>query len=75
MGSPWMNNRPRVGYSSPAIIRSMVVLPQPDGPMKQTISFSRRSRETLSTAVNLPPRYSRLTAVARIATRSASAES
>ena len=58
---------PASGDSKPAIIRSTVVLPEPDGPSIEKNSPSRMSRSTSSTAVTLPnvlvtPR--RLTAVA-----------
>src|SRR5258706_3644138 len=42
---------PEVGVSRPAMIRSSVVLPQPDGPRKQTSLPSGTLRSTLSTAV------------------------
>jgi hypothetical protein len=41
-----------VGSSKPAIIRSVVVLPEPDGPSIEKNSPSRTSRSTWSTAVN-----------------------
>src|ERR1700761_7886214 len=44
----WM--LPEVGVSRPAIIRSSVVLPQPDGPRKHTSLPSGTLRSTLSTA-------------------------
>jgi hypothetical protein len=35
-----MNTLPLLGYSKPEIIRSVVVLPQPEGPSSVTISPS-----------------------------------
>src|SRR5688572_11352959 len=43
--------RPSVGRSSPAIIRSIVVLPQPDGPRSEISLPGGSSRSTPSTAV------------------------
>ena len=51
---------PSVGSSKPAIIRSNVVLPQPDGPSKTKNSPDKMSRLTLSTAVTLPKRLETL---------------
>jgi hypothetical protein len=42
--------RPEVGSLSRLIIRIVVVLPQPDGPTKTTISPAGISSETSSTA-------------------------
>ena len=42
--SPWSRIRPSVGSSKPAIIRSVVVLPEPDGPSIEKNSPSRTSR-------------------------------
>ena len=50
---PSMEMSPEVIASSPAIIRSVVVLPQPDGPTKTTNSLSRISRFTSLTACTL----------------------
>ena len=44
---------PEVAVSSPAIIRSVVVLPQPEGPSRQTTSPAPTSRSTASTARQL----------------------
>ena len=41
---------PVVGVSSPAIIRSVVVLPQPEGPKRVTKALSSISKFKLSTA-------------------------
>src|SRR5207247_11272386 len=45
---------PEVGSSSPAIIRSSVVLPQPDGPRRTRNSPSWAARSTPSTARTSP---------------------
>ena len=42
--------RPLVGVSSPAIIRRVVVLPQPEGPSSVTKELSRMTRFRSSTA-------------------------
>src|SRR5687767_419641 len=47
---------PEVALSSPAIIRSVVVLPHPEGPSRQTTSPTPTSRSTVSTAVSLSKR-------------------
>ena len=46
--------RPASLCSSPAIIRSVVVLPQPDGPSSVSSSPSATSSETWSTARTVP---------------------
>src|SRR6185437_11190586 len=46
--------RPPVFCSSPATMRSVVVLPQPDGPSRVTNSPSLIRRSTLLTAANSP---------------------
>src|SRR5215470_13804137 len=48
--SPPMKISPEVTSSSPAIIRSVVLLPQPDGPTRTTSSLSGMSRSMLRTA-------------------------
>src|SRR5215510_678653 len=45
---------PPLGYSRPAIMRRVVVLPQPEGPSRQTTSPAATSRSTWSTAVRSP---------------------
>ena len=58
---------PRSAARSPAIIRSVVVLPEPDGPSIEKNSPSRTSRSIPSTATTSPKRFwtpSRRTAVA-----------
>src|SRR5438094_4405293 len=55
---------PEVASSSPATIRSAVVLPQPDGPTRTRNSLSRISRLTLLTAttfLNVLDRFRRVT--------------
>ena len=50
MSSPLKNILPEVGFSKPAIIRSVVVLPQPEGPKNVTNSPLFIDMETLLTA-------------------------
>ena len=54
MSSPSRRIAPAVGSSSPAIMRSSVVLPQPDGPSRQTKVPCGTVRLTSSTAVKSP---------------------
>ena len=54
MSTPACSTLPAVWMSSPAIARSRVVLPQPEGPRKQTNSPSRTSSEMSASAVNSP---------------------
>src|SRR6188508_298697 len=49
--------RPAVGVSNPAIIRRVVVFPDPDGPSIEKNSPSRTSRSTPSTATTSPNRF------------------
>src|SRR5690606_14045605 len=51
---PWKRTSPLSGCSRPAIIRSRVVFPQPDGPSSATSSPSGTLRLMLSRAVKLP---------------------
>ena len=51
--------RPPVGSSKPPIIRSVVVLPQPDGPRSEKNSPLPISSETPSTARTSRKRFSR----------------
>src|SRR6185436_15348931 len=51
---PAWKMRPEVWMSRPAIARSSVVLPQPDGPRKQTNSPPMISREMSFSAANAP---------------------
>ena len=50
MSSPLKNILPEVGFSNPAIILSVVVLPQPEGPRNVTNSPRFIDSETLFTA-------------------------
>src|SRR5688572_28560348 len=50
---------PASGRSKPPIIRSVVVLPQPDPPTRLTSSPGRTSRESPSTATAPPNRFVR----------------
>src|SRR4051812_48354725 len=54
MSSPPSVMRPASGCSNPAIIRSVVVLPDPDGPSKVKNSPAPTVRSTLSTATTSP---------------------
>src|ERR687887_2238638 len=63
---PWSRIRPSSGTSKPAIMRSVVVFPQPLGPSKEKNSPSRIASETFWTACDLPKRL--LTSSRAIAT-------
>ena len=52
--SPPIRMRPEVGISSPAIILRLVVLPQPEGPSRQTNSPSPISNLRSLAAVTAP---------------------
>ncbi len=54
--TPYSRICPSVGSSKPPIIRSVVVLPQPDGPSSEKNSPSPMVRSTRSTAVTVPRR-------------------
>ena len=54
MSRPACSMRPLVWMSRPAMARSSVVLPHPDGPRKQTNSPSWISSEMSSRAVKAP---------------------
>ena len=56
MTSPSIVIVPLVGWSSPAIMRSVVVLPQPEGPRSETNSPAAIARLRSSTAATLPKR-------------------
>jgi hypothetical protein len=56
MSWPVSTTRPSSGSSKPAIIRSEVVLPHPDGPSKEKNSPGATSIVTLSTATVAPKR-------------------
>jgi len=49
-----MRIAPLLGWSKPAIMRSSVVFPQPDGPSSEKNSPSRIASEALSSALNAP---------------------
>ena len=53
---PYSRIWPSVGSSKPPIIRSVVVLPHPDGPSSEKNSPSPITRSTRSTAVTTPRR-------------------
>ena len=52
-----MTISPSLGSSSPAIMRIVVVLPQPEGPRKTTNSSSAMSRSTSRTPQSSPQRF------------------
>ena len=60
MSAPPCSTVPEVWMSSPAIARSKVVLPHPEGPRKHTNSPSRTSSEMSASAVNSPNFFVRL---------------
>src|SRR3954470_10008362 len=51
---PWIRTSPASGQSRPAMIRSSVVLPEPEGPSSASNSPCATLRSTLSSAVKLP---------------------
>ena len=53
MSAPSSMIRPEVGCSKPAISRSVVVLPQPDGPSSEKNSPLSTVRSMLSTATSV----------------------
>ena len=54
MRRPAITMSPAVARSRPAIMRSVVVLPQPEGPSRQTTSPAATERSTSLTATKLP---------------------
>src|SRR5215813_12851044 len=54
MSEPWNSIEPESGFSRPAIMRNVVVLPQPDGPSSPKNSPWATSRETSATARVVP---------------------
>ena len=54
MSRPSIVISPAVGFSNPAIIRSVVVLPQPDGPRNDTNSPFSTARLKSMTAATSP---------------------
>src|SRR5262249_43657079 len=57
MRRPAITTSPALAHSSPAIIRKVVVLPQPEGPSRHTTSPAATSRSTSRTATKLPKRF------------------
>jgi hypothetical protein len=57
---------PAVGRRKPAIMRSVVVLPQPDGPSSETNSPGASARLKSSTAVTAPNRQVTLRRTSRL---------
>src|SRR5262245_26973714 len=57
MTSPSIAMVPAVGSRKPAIILSVVVVPQPEGPRRDTNSPEPSERWIASTAVTLPKRH------------------
>ena len=53
--APPIDMRPLVAISSPAIMRNVVVLPQPDGPSSVTSLPASMVKETSLTAGVVPP--------------------
>ncbi len=56
-GSPSIWISPSSGYSKPAIMRSSVVFPQPEGPSSEKNSPRRMERSTRSTAMTPLKRF------------------
>ena len=69
MSWPAISIVPPLGVVKPAIIRSVVVLPEPDGPSSVTNSPRRTSRSTPSTAVTLAERLAEVRAARAPAAR------
>ena len=63
--APSTRMRPEVGVSKPAIIRRVVVLPQPDGPSSVTNDPPASDSDTSSTATTGRPSGERNTFVSR----------
>src|SRR3954467_416785 len=59
MSAPSTSTLPAEGATRPAIIRSSVVLPQPDGPSRETNSPEATARSTSATASCVPNRLLR----------------
>src|SRR4030095_9232042 len=57
---PAISTSPALGFSKPATMRKVVVLPQPLGPSSVTTSPCSTLNDTLSTAVSLPKILTRL---------------
>src|SRR5512145_2319926 len=56
ISSPYSVICPELGFNAPVIRFSIVVLPEPFGPIRPSTSFSASSKETWSTAVKPPKR-------------------
>ena len=56
MSLPWSRIAPAVGFSAPEIMFSIVVLPEPFGPISPSTSFFESSNDILSTATRPPKR-------------------
>src|SRR6185295_3922249 len=54
MSSPASTTSPASGSTSPAIMRSTVLLPQPEGPRRETNSLGAASSDTSATATTAP---------------------
>src|SRR3569832_471334 len=67
---PLTSSVPEVGCCKSAITRSIVVLPQPDGPMKETNSPSATWRSTLDKASTRPSAVSNVSEIAFASTTS-----
>ncbi len=66
-GSPWTRSLPLERSVSPAMQRTNVVLPQPEGPTTHMISLRRTASESWWKATTAPSRNSLLALSARIA--------
>src|SRR5262249_58261 len=69
--SPLTSTLPALGRSRSAMTRNSVVLPQPDGPMKETNSPAAIARSTLLSASTLPSAVSKVSDTPRASTASA----
>src|ERR1700761_8251458 len=67
---PLTSSDPELGCCRSAITRSMVVLPQPDGPMKDTNSPSATARSTCDSASTRPSAVSKVSEISFASTTS-----
>src|ERR1700761_902757 len=67
---PLTSSDPELGCCRSAITRSMVVLPQPDGPMKDTNSPSATARSTCDSASTRPSAVSKVSEISLASTTS-----
>src|SRR5579872_5274681 len=67
---PLTSSVPEVGCCKSAITRNIVVLPQPDGPIKETNSPSATCRSTLESASTWPSAVSKVSEIAFASTTS-----